>query len=147
LNKWTIAVLLFAAWALAASFIAGHYWLRYNDVQTRIGGIMIYVNIGVDYHNGTRMWYNETKALTGQTLFDVTKHVSDVNYEVNVVWGLEVTSIGGVKKQGGFGWTYWIWNSTAGSWSILWDNADSYQVTNAETFLWYYQDASFNPPS
>jgi hypothetical protein len=138
--------MLFAVWAIAGSLFAGYYWVKYNDVQTRIANVMIYVNIGVDYHNGSRVWYNDTKALTGQTLFDVTKHVVDVDYEVDVALGLEVTSIGGAEKQGGFGWTYWIWNSTERLWSILWDNADSYQVTNAETFMWYYQDASFAPP-
>ena len=143
-NRWMIYAMLFACWALAASFLAGYYWLQYKDVVDRISGVLISVNIGIDYGNGTRASHNNTEAVTGETLFDVTKQVSNVTYQVGV-WGTEVVSIDNVSKQGSFGWTYWIWNSTSRSWSIVWENADNYMVTNEETFMWYYQN-DFNPP-
>ncbi len=136
--------MLFACWALIASFLAGYYWFQYTDILNRISGVVIHVNVGIDYGNGTRTWHNNTKALTGASLFDVTKQVADVTYQVGV-FGTEITSINGVSKQDSFGWTYWIWNSTSQSWSIVWENADVYKVTNGETFMWYYQNA-FNPP-
>jgi len=137
--------MLFACWGLAASFFAGYYWLQYKDVVDRISGVLISVNIGIDYGNGTRTSHNTTKTVTGATLFDVTKQVSNVTYQVGV-WGTEVVSINNVSKQGSFGWTYWIWNSTSLAWSIVWENADKYRVTNEETFMWYYQN-DFNPPT
>ena len=143
-NKWMIIAMLLACWALAASFTAGYYWLKYADIEDRIGGVLIYVNIGIDYGNGTRTFQNDTKTLTGATLFDVTKQVSDVTYQVGM-FGTEVISIDNVSKQGSFGWTYWIWNSTSQVWSIVWENADAFKVANRETFMWYYQNA-FNPP-
>ena len=136
--------MLLACWALVASFSAAYYWLQYRDVLDRIGGVLIYVNTGVDYGNGTRAWYNNTKTLTGETLFDVTKQVLNVTYQTSTL-GTEVISINNVRKQGSFGWTYWIWNGTSSSWSIVWENADEYRVANGETFMWYYQN-SFNPP-
>jgi len=136
--------MVLTCWALSASFTAGYYWLQYNDVVNRIGGVLIYVNIGIDYGNDTRTFYNNTKALTGATLFDVTKQISNMTYQVGA-YGTEVIAINDVNKQGKFGWTYWIWNSTGRSWSIVWENADAYRVANGETFMWYYQD-SFNPP-
>ncbi len=136
--------MVFVCWALVASLVAGYYWLQYNDVVYRIGGVLIYVDIGIDYGNGTRTFCNDTKVLTGATLFDVTKQISNMTYQVGA-YGTEVISINDVYKQDNFGWTYWIWNSTSVSWSIVWENADAYRVANGETFMWYYQDA-FNPP-
>ena len=143
-NKWATVSLLFASWALITSFLTGYYWLRYTDIRSRIAGSLIYVNVGIDYGNNTRIWHNDTNAITGATLFDVTKQVANVTYQVGM-FGTEIISINGVSKQGSFGWTYWIWNSTSQSWSIMWENADNYLATNRETFMWYYQNA-FDPP-
>ena len=143
-NRWLTISLLLACWALVASFAAGYYWIQYTDVVNRIGGVLIYVNVGIDYGNDTRTFHNDTKALTGNTLFDLTRQVSNVTYQVGA-YGTEVISINGVSKKDSFGWTYWIWNSTSQSWSIVWENADAYRITNGETFMWYYQNA-FNPP-
>jgi len=136
--------MLLASWALIASLLAGYYWLEYTDIENRIGGVLIYVNIGVDYGNSSRTMYNDTKTLTGATLFDVTKQVSNVTYQVGML-GTEVLSINDVSKNGSFGWTYWIWNATGQSWSIVWENADKYKVASGETLMWYYQNG-FNPP-
>lgn len=143
-NKWVIISMLLALWALTASLIAGYYWLQYTDLNNRIGGVLIYVNIGIDYGNATRIWHNNTKTLTGMRLFDVTKQVANVTYQVGI-YGTEITSINGVSKGDSYGWTYWVWNSTSNSWEIVWESVDSYLVTNGETFMWYYQSA-FNPP-
>lgn len=143
-NKWVLVSLFFACLALTTSLLAGYYWLRYTDIVTRIEGILIHVNIGVDYGNETRLFRNDTETLTGATLFDVTKQTFSVSYNVSAL-GTEVISINNVRKQGAFGWTYWIWNPTGRSWSIVWENADGYMVSNRETFLWYYQ-SGFEPP-
>ena len=76
--------MFFALWALTASFLAGYYWLQHSDIRNRIGGAMIYVNVGIDYGNNTRTWHNDTKAITGATLFDVTKQVANVTYNVGM---------------------------------------------------------------
>lgn len=136
--------MLLGLWALIASFMAGYYWLQYADLYNRIGGVLIYVNVGIDYGNETRIWHNSTKALTGATLFDVTKQVANITYYVSV-YGTEVTSINGVSKQDSYGWTYWLRNSTSNSWEIVWESVDSYLIANGETFMWYYQ-SGFDPP-
>ena len=149
-NRWKVAALFIICWALIASLLAGYYWLQYNDIQSRIGGILIYVNVGVDYGNKTRVFYNNTKALTGETLFGVTKRVVDVGYQASS-FGIYVTSINSKNASGPSGWTYWIWNNTARPpWSAVMEGADAYKVTNEETFLWYYEAwdpvYGFTPP-
>jgi hypothetical protein len=143
-NKWALAFMLFVCWALTASFLAAYYYVQYSDVRNRIEGVLINVNLGIDYGNGSRTWLNDSKALTGQTLFDVTKQVANVTYRTSA-FGTEISSINGVGKQDSFGWTYWVWNSTVRSWSIVWESTDSYLVANGETLMWYYQNG-FSPP-
>jgi len=143
-NKWLIVSLALTCWALLASFAAGYYYYRYIDLQNRIGGEIVYVDIGIDYGNLTRVWHNNTKALTGTTLFDVTKHVANVTYTVGL-YGTEILSINNVQKNDTFGWTYWRWNSTASAWEIVWLGVDQYIIVGGETFMWYYQ-SGFNPP-
>lgn len=145
-NKWAMVAVIFASLSLVTSLLAGHYWLQYTDLLNRFGGVVIQANLGVDYGNGTRIWSNKTKTISGATLFDMTKQSFNVTYNVGL-YGTEVTAISNVTKQGSFGWTYWVWNSTGTepSWSIVWANADTYRVADKETYLWSYQD-NFNPP-
>jgi len=143
-NKWILLSMFLACWSLTATFLAGFYWLKYTDIVDRITGALIYVNVGIDYGNGTREWHNDTKAFSGVTLFDVTKQVANVTYQVGL-YGTEVVGINNVSKQGSFGWTYWASNSTSRAWSIVWENVDAHRVAANETFMWYYQNA-FNPP-
>lgn len=143
-NRWVLLSMLLACWALIASFLAAYYWVQGADIRNRVAGVLISVDLGVDYGNGSRIWQNNTKGLTGQTLFDVTKQVANVTYQTGM-WGTEILSINGVSKQGAFGWTYWVWNSTDHSYSIVWENVDKHLVANEETYMWYYQN-SFNPP-
>ncbi len=134
----------FACWAIIASFTTGYYWIQYNDIRDRISGSLIDMNLGIDYGNGSRIWHNETKTFSGQTLFDVTTQEADITYRSSL-YGAEVLSIDGVVKNENYGWTYWIWNGTISSWSIVWESASNYLVANGETFMWYYQ-TGFNPP-
>lgn len=144
-NKWAIAALIIAIWALSASLVAGYYWLQYNNLAQQTSGLRITVNIGIDYGNGTRTYYNDTNAWTGETVLAVTERVTTVE-TASSAYGKYVTTINGLKAQGDFGWTYWPWNSTSNSWEFAPVGADVYQiVANGSTFLWYYQNA-FNPP-
>ena len=139
--------MILACWVLFATFLAAYYWIQYNDLRTRIGSsnsVLTGIDLGIDYGNGSRSWQNDTRALAGQTLFDVTKQVVNITYDVGI-YGTEVLSINGVKKTGGFGWTYWALNSTDRSWSIVMENVDRHLVTNNEIYMWYYSN-SFNPP-
>ena len=135
-------------WALIASFFAAYYYFQYNDFSNRVAGALIYVNVGVDFGNGTRVFSNNTETIISATLFNVTKQAFNVSYDVTSS-GIEIKSIDGVQKTGGtggYGWTYWLWNSTESSWSIVWEGAAVHEVANEETYMWYYQN-SFNPPS
>lgn len=143
-NRWVILSMLLACWSLTATFLAGYFWYRYTDIENRIVSGLIYVSLGIDYGNGTREWHNDTKAFGGETLFDVTKRVANVTYEISL-YGTQVTAINNVSKQRSFGWTYWVLDGMNQTWSIVWDNVDAYKLADQETFMWYFQNG-FNPP-
>jgi len=144
-SKWAIAALVLAVWALGASFIAGYYWMQYNNLSEQVSGLRITVDIGIDYGNGTRVFFNNTQAWTGETVLTVTKRAATVETATSAL-GTYVISIDGKASAGDYGWTYWPWNSTANNWDYAPVGADVYQVvTNSNMFLWYYQN-SFNPP-
>lgn len=144
-NKWATLSLLVVIWAVIASFMAAYYYLQYSDFSNRVSGVLIYVNIGVDYGNGTRVFSNDTKTVTGATLLDVTAQAFNLTCKLNYS-GTKVTSIEGVNEAAPYGWTYWIWNSTGNSWSIVFESADNYKVSSNETVVWYYTNG-FNPPT
>ncbi len=146
-NKWAIASLVLIVWALVATLAAGYFWLQYNDTNDKLqqtNGILIRVNVGIDYGNGSRTFYNDTNAVTGAKLLDVTRQVSDVTLGASS-FGAYVTGINGKMAEGDFGWTFWAWNATGNSWDFALVGADQFAVMNGQTYLWYYQNA-FNPP-
>jgi hypothetical protein len=145
-NKWAIVALVLACWALGASLATGYYWLQYNSLSQQVSGLRITVNIGVDYGNGTRTYYNDTQAFTGESVLTVTKQVANVETATSSL-GTYVSGINGLKAQGNYGWTYWPWNSTGRTWDFAPVGADAYLiVANESTFMWYYQNAFNSPP-
>ena len=89
-------------WSLVMTLLAGYYWFKFNDVQNRIGEGLISVSLGVDYGNGTREWHNDTNAFAGETLFDITKQIWNVTYDVGSL-GTLITGINNVTAEGSYG--------------------------------------------
>ncbi|HEY4674583.1 MAG TPA: hypothetical protein VIH48_00860 [Candidatus Bathyarchaeia archaeon] len=144
-NKWAMLSMLVLLWAMVASLTAGYYWFQYNDTFNRIGGVSISVNVGIDYGNQTRTWNNSTKALTGMTLFKVTKDVANITYGTSVGFGAYVESINGLGSSGAYGWVWWKWDEGL-NWTMISISADAYAVADNETFLWYYASGWPPPP-
>ena len=145
-NKWAMLSMLFASCALIASFLAGYYWLQYTDILNRIGGVAIYVNVGIDYGNHTRTWHNDTKALTGMTLFKVTRNIANITYNSAAGFGVYLESINGLAYNATHGWVWWKWDTTMLDWTRIDISPDAYAVADDETFLWYYESGWPPPP-
>jgi len=138
--------MLFALWGLIASFLAGYYWLQYTDTINRIGGVPVYINVGIDYGNQTRTWHNDTKALSGMTLFKVSKSIVNINYSTAVGFGVYIESIDDLAFNTTHGWVWWKWDSTMLQWTRVDISSDAYAVADNETFLWYYESGWPPPP-
>ncbi len=145
-KKSVTAILLLLCWAVAASLASGYYWLQYTDTVNRISGVLIYVNLGVDFGNGTRQWYNDTRALTGMTLFGLSRTLLNVTCVTYPGFGAYVDSIFGLTAHDLTGWSWWRWNSQASNWTNGDISCDSYLIAPSEIFMWYYATGYPPPP-
>jgi hypothetical protein len=139
--------MLLICWAMATSFLAAYYWLQYTDFMNRVGGVPVYLNVGIDYgNNSARVWYNDTKALTGMTLFKVTRSLIIVAYDSAAGYGVYVTSLNGVASNSTHGWVWWKWDAGLLNWTLVQIGPDAYAVADKETFLWFYESGWPPPP-
>ncbi|MGB8779971.1 MAG: hypothetical protein WCD81_04900 [Candidatus Bathyarchaeia archaeon] len=136
-NKWQIATVAVLCWALSTSLLAGYYWLQYTDFINRVGGVPISLNIGINYGNST-VWSNNTKELTGMTLFKVTEDITNVTYDTMAGYGIYIKSINNVAAAGVYGWVWWLWGNSTG-WTMGLISSGAYAVSQGETFMWYYE--------
>jgi len=145
-RTFTFFALALIVWALVASSIAGYYYYQYNILFGKTRKI-IDIDIGVNYGNGTVKWFNDTKAKTIDTLFEVTIRVATVNYTGYMGTGVFVTAINGVANPHLSSKHYWIWwTRTTEGWTTGPVGCDQYFVNNNETYYWYYEDTSTWPP-
>ena len=139
-NKWALAALVILCWAIASSSALGYYYYKYTDLINRLGGSLVSINLGIDYGNGTRRWFNET---TGLTLYDCMKQAGwKIETKDFGVMGLYVTSINGVKESAEKlrYWGWWIW--TDYGWSHGGSACNKYVVSPNETIIWYYSQVN-----
>lgn len=135
-NRWALATLVMLCWAVAASSALGYYYYQYRDLTNRIESAQTTINLGIDYANGTRVWYNGTR---GVTLYDAMMEAGwEVKSKSYGVMGLYVTSINGVEESAEQSryWSWWTW--TEYGWAHGGSACDKYVVSDGETIIWYY---------
>jgi hypothetical protein len=142
-NKWLIVTIAVLCWALSTSLLAGYYWLQYTDFTNRVGGVPISINVGMNYENST-VWSNNTKELTGMTLFKVTEDVANVTYDTMAGYGIYIKSINNLAAAGLYGWVWWLWNGQG--WTFGSISSGAYAVSQGQTFMWYYESGQTWPP-
>lgn len=146
-NKWALASIGLLCWAIVASSLSAYYYYQYTDLEARVGEAPI--NLGIDYGNGTRIWYNGT---LGRTIYDAM---------INAGWtikskdygpmGIYINAINGVEEEPS-NYKYWGWWSwTAYGWSHGGTACNKYVVSSGETILWYYSTVDpvtfeYSPP-
>ncbi|MEM0328875.1 MAG: DUF4430 domain-containing protein [Nitrososphaerota archaeon] len=138
-NKWILVSLILLCWAIAASLLSGYYYYQYSELMSRLEKSQAIINLGIDYGNGTRIWFNGTR---GSTLYDAMLNAGwKVDAESYGPMGLYVKAINGVEQsfeQSRY-WTWWMWTSLG--WAHGGSACNKYVVSNGETILWYYSYA------
>lgn len=149
-NKWALAAVSVLCWAIAASLAFGYYYYQYSDLVTRLGRATVLINLGVDYGNGTRVWFNETKGLTlYDAMLEAGWQVESTSYGA---MGLYIKAINGLEESLSENkyWGWWSW--TDYGWAHGGSACDKYIVSPSETILWYYSSMDpttfqLTPPS
>ncbi len=143
-NKWGLVSLVILCWAIATSFLAGHYYFQFTDLSAKISRGTVSVNLGFKHGNGSNIaWFNETEVNAGSSLLDLTSLVVSVNYTEGLA-GATIDSIDDVENLYPHYWTWWSW--TTYGWAFGSVAADRYIAGDNETLLWFYQDISAEWP-
>jgi hypothetical protein len=135
-RRRTLVLLAIAlcVWAIIATGFAGYYQIRYMKVTKAFEEIeesIIQVDVLIDYGNGTQVWHNETKVVTGSTPLDalliITKNVEFKKYD-----GKYITGIDGRVEGENSGWTWWFWNTEKSDWDYSLEAVDEYILHSDE---------------
>jgi len=141
-NIWTVISLIFLIWAVGATAGAANYYQISQNQQTMItnlqsvvNNVAVKVNVGINYGNGTTVWYNDTYIANGWTLLNATTRIATVNYTV-YSFGTWVNGINGVFENATAN-QYWLWYTwSSGNWTLGSVGADAYLLRNGETIKW-----------
>lgn len=152
-NGWVIVAIAVLCWAIAASMVSAYYYVQYSDLYTKYRNLYLQysdlatklekseavralINLGIDYANGTRVWYNGTKGLT---LYEAMVNAGwRIEGESYGAMGFFVKAINGVEQSVSESkyWGWWSW--TDFGWSHGGAACDKYVVSPGETIIWYY---------
>jgi len=114
------------------------YWQQnYEKTLQDLEKFTIFVNILIDYGNGTKDWYNNTRVPLGSTLLNATQEVAEVDYVV-FSFGVLVTEINGKSGSQNSGWVWYIWNSTSTEWEMKMIGADAFVLHHEDIVKWLY---------
>jgi len=146
-SGWMWASMGLLCVVIVSSYIAAFYYTenaRYQQLysetlnELRKYESYMFVNILIDYGNGTEEWHNNTLVSVGADLLNATRIVAEVEYDIGQ-YGAFVTHINGVGGDPGTFWIYNMWNSTGSSWDMGPVASDAYILKEGETFNWVYQ--------
>jgi hypothetical protein len=150
---WVLTALLLIC-AIASAVAFSYYYMEYNkyqrlfqDLQQKLGEVSISVNIAIDYGNGTRTWFNNTIVPIGATVFNATAKVADATPHPQYGESF-IIAINGVqqKEDESMYWIWWIWDETQHAWVPGPVANNEYVLSNGQTVIWYYENASSWPP-
>jgi hypothetical protein len=97
----------------------------------------IFVNISINYENGTNVWYNNTLVIRGADLLNATRIIADIDFTKGQ-YGVFVTKINGVGQDPNTYWLWYSWNSTTTSWEYGSVASDQYILHEGDTLEWTY---------
>jgi hypothetical protein len=133
-----------------ASTALASLWSSYESLAGSRSGVVVYeVNVLVDYGNGTRHWYNDTKIQPGWNGYVATLVAMDGN--VQAAWYPQygehfVTGVGGVPDTQSRFWFLLTYDVTT-SWQVAQSGVDQIPVFNGTVFAWAFcpENASYGP--
>ena len=164
-NKWAWISLGLLCWAVVATALVGHYWylygtykVLYEEARGQLEALTVRVNVLIDYGNGTRIWFNDTLASAGYTVFDVLCLIANVDYVAysGPTWvgypnntAYFVMGINGVYMNATHAWFWWYWDPTTREWVLPPYGANHVNATVVDggIYAWVYESyASWPPP-
>lgn len=142
-----IGILL--AWAIsmtATTVIYYNEFQKYYERYTSISYEFIYVDFGINYGNGTIVWYNNTKFQNGTTVYLALLFVAEEVNSTATPFGVYVKGINGVNENINDSWMFAINRNDSNvkawykvnNWFYPGVGADSLTLKNGDKVIWVY---------
>jgi hypothetical protein len=115
-----------------------------NDyLRSRLGSVSETVNVGVDFGNGTRLWYNNTYVPVGSSVYNATYVATGgrMTAEVYTFGNVSEAFVTGILGVNGSSTSYWIWyyfDNSSLSWSEASVGADVFLSVQGGIYLWNF---------
>ncbi len=147
-QKYLLVAVL--AWAIIATSLASYLYLENNRLSREIsylGGRVVIVNVGIDYGNGTIVWFNNTALPRGSTALTALVSVARVEYKLYPM-GAYVTSVNSVQekiisKNEGYSWLWYRYDQAKKTLVLGEVAADKYILASGDTIVWKYEHWKF----
>ncbi len=114
LHNFLIIILLI--WAISATILAFTYYQKYIETEKLHRGQIIYVDIGINYGNGTLIWFNSTRLLAGASAYQALLLVANNVNASEGVYGVYIHGINNVNEYDDVYWFYAIYNRSVPTW-------------------------------
>lgn len=146
-RTFLFALLGLLMWSSVATITTIYYYRQYAETRRtfdELKSLVIYVNVLLDYGNGTQNWHNKTMARAGSTAFDALLTVTtNVEYKM-YSFGVLVTSINGVQNvvetpSTGHAWLWYYRNATATEWTFPLTAANAHILKPDDSIAWRYE--------
>lgn len=148
---------LLVAVIVVVSGIAALYYFQYSQAESanqtyvselRVAGTTYQSSVLIDYGNGTRKWFNDTKVEPGWNLYVMTKIIT--NGHVNATYYPQyqshfVNAIYNVADTNSLNWLIWTYNRTA-SWQQAQVGPDQLPMNNGSVYAWTYCGSNCTAP-
>ena len=126
---------------------------RYDDVIESLDKISFSTDFMINYGNGSKIWYNNTRLPLGIDLYNATLIICSGN--VNSTYYPEykshfITSIDGVgvfddPEKMYWSWIAWYYDGVLGKWISYDVSSDMVYPNDGDILSWYFEDTSNYP--
>ncbi len=156
---WKTLALGLAIALLGSGGLAGYLYQRgayldaeISSLRSVLGRVSYSTDILVDYGNGTKKWYNETRVAIGSNLFNATLQSTggSVEYSSHPQLGIFVTGINGLSSsksgQQSKWWSVWRWDKGSRGWVLSDVGAAQLLLHENDIVAWKFVSANEWPP-
>ncbi|MBI3859809.1 MAG: hypothetical protein HY296_06210 [Thaumarchaeota archaeon] len=150
-------IALLVAVTVVVSSVAGFYFYQYNQAESanqayvrQLRQLNVHYSsaLFIDYGNGTKIWYNNTKIEPGWNLYVLTQIITNghMNATYYPQYGSHfVTAIYNIANTRNEYWLLWTYNSTS-SWRMAQVGPDQLQIYNGSVYAWSFCGSNCPPP-
>jgi hypothetical protein len=149
-STWKILAVVLLAGLVLTSYGAIYFYQEVSTLQSdnsylksRLGSVSETVDIGVNFGNGTTLWYNDTYVPVGASVYNATYaatggRVTTESFTLGNVTEAFVTGVLGVQSTSTSYWIWYYFDSASSSWTEATVGAGEFLGVQGGVYLWNF---------